>query len=142
MRTKEALVYGLAAVLFVFAGQATAEEEHAHVDLLLLVKDGKVVTGGFDFVGQVVTGTDQRVYEGEFEGGPFNVSGNTWVYTVDEPGFNSLSSENVPAGFSALPGDTDVSFTAKTFEIDGVGANLWYWDGVGTVGFAPVSGVT
>ncbi len=142
MRTKEALVYGLAVVLFVFAGQASAEEEHAHVDLLMLIKDGQIVTGGFDFNTLTVTNTDTRVYEGEFELGPFNVVGDTWQYTVDEPGFNALSSENVPAGFSALPGSSGVTFTAKTFEIDGVGANLWYWDGIGAVDFAPASGVT
>ena len=136
---KMMMVGAMSAVLF--AGTAVAEEE-AHVDLLMLVKDGKIVTGGFDFDTTTVVSTDSRIYEGEFELGPFNIGGNVWQYTVDEPGFNALSTENVPAGFSALPFSTDVTFTAKTFEIDGVGANLWYWDGVGAVDFAPASGVT
>ena len=54
-----------------------------------------------------VVSTKRRVFEGEFDA--FGI--------VDEPGFNALSgtSPGIPAGFSALPGNTPVTFTAKAF---------------------------
>ncbi len=138
MRTS--LFKSLMVLCAVAAATTTAKAEHS--DLLLLIQGGELVTGTYDFDAGMVTSTDERVYEGEFEFGPFDLGGGVYQYTVDEPGFNALSSANVPAGFSALPGNSAVTFDIVSFDIDGTSANLWYWDGVGAVDFAPASGVT
>lgn len=132
------IVKTLAAFLAVsgFACVAMAEEghdhEHAHGDAMLIIgPTGELQVGIYDFGdGDVVT-TDAHVFEGEFD--EFGVS--------DEPGINALSSTggSIPSGFSALPGLVDVTFTADAFDLDGVVANLWHWDGEGEVDFAPVS---
>ncbi len=133
------LIKSLTMLCAVVAATTTARAEH--IDLLMLLKDGELVTGTFDFDLDAVTSTGQRVYDGEF-GGPFNLGGGVYQYTTDVPGFNALSSANVPAGFSALPGNSDVTFDIVPFDIDGTSANLWYWDGVGAVDFAPAASVT
>lgn len=122
-----------AALLSAFAGSALAGE--GHVDGLLLINpDGKLVTGGYDFENATVESVNTRVYEGEFDA--FGSS--------DEPGFNAVSNTNtsLPAGYTTLPGSTAVSFNANAFSIGASTANLWHWDGIGAVNFAPVSSPT
>ncbi len=101
-----------------------------HADLLLIRDDaGNLLTGQYDFDGGNVLNTSSRVFEGEFD--EFGTS--------DEPGFNALSSGNVPAGFQALQGNTAVSFDANAFGINGTISNLFYWDGLGGVDFVQAS---
>ena len=120
------------------------EEEHAHVDALLAIDpSGNLISGGYAFDEGEVENVDTRVYEAEFEqvlieGTPTN------IWTTDEPGFNAVSSSvgGLPAGYTTLPGSTNVTFTAKAFAIGGSTANLWHWDGTGAVNFAPVASPT
>lgn len=129
-----------ALMLTALAMPAIADEEHAHVDALLAVDPGgKLVTGGYSFDEGEVENVNTRVYEAEFEQVP-----STNIWTTDEPGFNAVSSSvgGLPAGYSTLPGSTAVSFTGKAFDIGGTTANLWHWDGIGAVNFAPVSSPT
>lgn len=117
----------LAAVLLT-AGVAHAQ----HADALLVITPGdQLVTGLYDFGDNTLVSTDTRVLEGEFDA----------FGTIDEPGFNALSSGNaqLPAGFSALPGDTAVNFTGKAFSIGAQTSNLWFWDATGPVVFSPVT---
>ena len=111
------------------------EEEHGHVDALLIINpDNQLVTGGYDFEDNQLDNTLTRVYESEFDA----------FGTIDEPGFNALSSDNgqIPDGFSALPGNTDVTFTANAFALGGQTANLWHWNAEGAVAFNPVAAGT
>ncbi len=127
----------LAAMTGLVSVPAFADEEEPHADALLIMDpSGKLVTGEYDFEDDILLGVGARVYEGEFEG-PFD-----GIWTTDEPGFNAMSSTNpqLPAGYSALPGDAPASFNANTMGIDGQTSNLYYWDGTGEVSFAPVSG--
>lgn len=129
-----------ALLLAAIATPAFADDEHAHVDALLAIDpSGNLVTGGFNFDEGEVESIDTRVYEAEFEQVP-----STNIWTTDEPGFNAVSSSvgGLPAGYSTLPANTDITFTGKAFEIDGTTANLWHWDGSGAVNFNPVASPT
>lgn len=99
-------------------------EDEPHADVLLMRNSaGQLVTGAVDFGDNTVISSNLRVYEGEFDA----------FGTTSDPGFNALSSSNpnMPAGFQAIQGDTVVSFDANAFGINGVTANLFYWDAVG-----------
>jgi len=124
--------FSVSCVAAALALSVGAANTFAHEDALLLIDpEGNLVTGGYDFDDLEVTSTDIRVYEAEFDGFGF----------TDEPGFNSVSS-GMPAGYSALPADTDISFDAPAFSDGTSTANLWHWDGAGAVNFAPVSSPT
>ncbi|WP_391560979.1 hypothetical protein [Mucisphaera calidilacus] len=90
--------------------------------------------GVYDFGDNELVTTHAHVFEGEFD--DFGVS--------DEPGINALSgsSDQIPAGYAALPVLTDVTFTATAFDLDGATANLMFWDGHDDPAFAPISGGT
>ncbi|PHQ82759.1 MAG: hypothetical protein COB69_00815 [Phycisphaera sp.] len=105
-----------------------AQGQHAD---MMLIRDagGNLVTGAYDFDAGAIVNTNQRVFDAEFD-----IFG-----TTDEPGFNALSSGNVPAGFLPLAGNTAVSFTGKAFEIGGTMSNLWHWDGIGAVDFGLIA---
>ena len=112
------------AVLTSMSIACVSQAEHAD---LLLIRDvaGNLITGQYDFDSGQVVNTGTRVYEGEFD-----VFG-----TSDEPGFNALSSSNIPVGYQPLAGNTAVSFDANSFQVGSVSANLFYWDGQGAVNF-------
>jgi hypothetical protein len=114
----------IVASLFVCTPVSSVLAQHA--DLLLINdQNGNLITGQYDFDSGQVVNTDTRVYEGEFD--DFGVS--------DEPGFNALSSSNIPNGYFALAGNADVGFSANAFGIDNGVSNLWFWDGAGAVDF-------
>ena len=117
----------LAAVAGAAVAAPAAFAEHS--DALLLIHNGQLVTGTIDFDTTDVTSTNARVFEGEFDA----------FGTTDEPGFNGVSPGNVPAGFDPLPGNTPVEWDGAVIQIDAATANLWHWDGVGGVAFAPVT---
>ncbi len=123
--------------LLVTAATSAALAQHNDV-LLSIDPEANLVAGLYDFDGGTVQSLGDRVFEGEFEG-PFS---NVW--TIDEPGFNALSSNvsGLPAGYTTLPGSTPVSFDAKAFTIGSSTANLWHWDGSGAVDFTPVTSPT
>jgi len=101
-----------------------------HADLLLIKDDaGNLLTGQYDFGTNQIVDTNTRVYEGEFDA----------FGTSDEPGFNALSASNIPTGFQALGSNIPVSFDANTFQIGNMSANLYHWDGQGSVDFAASS---
>lgn len=122
MNTKAIIAISSASILSLATNAACAQ----HADLLL-IKDaaGNLLTGQYDFDSGEVVNTNTRVYEGEFD-----IFG-----TSDEPGFNALSSSNVPTGFQALDANTAVSFNASSFDIGSTSANLYFWDGTGEVNF-------
>jgi len=98
-----------------------------HADMLLIRDDaGNLLTGQYDFGTNQIVDTNTRVYEGEFDA----------FGTSDEPGFNALSSSNIPTGFQALDANIAVSFDANTFQLGSASANLYHWDGNGAVDFS------
>ncbi len=116
------------ATLLLTAGAAQAQ----HADALLVITPGdQLVTGLYDFGSNTLVSTDTHVLEGEFDA----------FGTIDEPGFNALSSGNaqLPAGYSTLPGSTAVDFVGKAFSIGAQTSNLWFWDATGPVVFTPVT---
>ena len=118
----------IAALSITSIAASTALAQHA--DLLLIKDDaGNLLTGQYDFGSNQIVNTNTRVYEGEFD-----VFG-----TSDEPGFNALSSSNIPNGFQSLDANTPVSFDANTFQIGNMSANLYHWDGQGAVDFTASS---
>jgi len=91
-----------------------------HADVLVQSVDGRLATGSADFdIGAWTLGA--RVYRSEFDG----------QYAVNNPGFNALASGSgaMPAGAAALPGSTPLSWDFLPMKIDGVAANLFYWNG-------------
>jgi len=132
----------LATTAFV-SGIALAEEEEAHVDVLVSDRNGKLVTGAFDFETGTIANIQQRVFEGEL-GDLIN-----GVYDNNEPGFNAVPASELPAGFGALAANTGLNFNIKAITIDTATSNLWYWDGVddgggfeASVDFQPANGAT
>ncbi|BAM02866.1 PEP-CTERM sorting domain-containing protein [Phycisphaera mikurensis] len=125
----------IAPTLLLAAALAPAAAHAEHADAMLLVgPDGRLTTGLYSFDTATVLATDERVFEGEFDA--FGI--------VAEPGFNALpaGSAGLPAGFSALPGNTPVTFTGRAFTQAGVTSNLWHWDATGPVDFQPVTAPT
>ena len=112
---------------------AQADEEEAHVDAFLYVdSDGRLTTGGYDFEGTAISTLNTRVYEAEFD--EFG--------TTDEPGFNAVPQSGLPAGSTALPANTPVTFNAVGIDLGTSQSNLLHWNGTGVVDFAPVTGDT
>ncbi len=94
-----------------------------HFDVLVQVVDGRLATGSADvFSNEWSLG--RRVYSYEFDSD----------YAVTDPGFNTLiaTSPSMPAGASALPGNSPLGWDFLPMKIDGVLANLFYWDGAGS----------
>ena len=111
------LLFGVAMVACV--GQRANAQ---HADVLVQAVDGRLATGSADFdSGQWTLG--RRVYPGEFGS----------IYSVNDPGFNALAvgSPSMPAGATALPGNTLLGWDFLPMKIDGALANLFYWDGLG-----------
>ena len=68
---------------------------------------------------------------------PFNPAD----YGLDEPGFFSLPAGDsaIPPGASALPSNANVTVNLLPFTINGNTANLFFWNGSGSVNFQPIS---
>jgi hypothetical protein len=91
-----------------------------HVDVLVQDLDGRLATGSAN----VTAGSwslGRRVYSAEFDSD----------YAVSNPGFNALAanSPSLPAGSAGLPGGAALSWDFLPLKIDGLLANLFYWNG-------------
>jgi hypothetical protein len=115
-----------------------------HFDVLAVQDaDGKILTGAADFDNDVLT-LPYRLFDRDI--------GDLAPGFGTDPGFNSVSQEDLPPGVFALPGGTPLAFDIVRFPIfDSTPANLWYWDGIDDdaddnyledVVFAPASGTT
>jgi hypothetical protein len=116
--TKTALIPALA--IAVMASSALAE----HEDILVAL----------DSNGQLVTGT------AELDSGTYAIGKRAFgfhppgplggLYATTDPGYNAVQQSELPAGYTALPGDAELKFDIAADTIGGVTANFWYWDGV------------
>jgi hypothetical protein len=75
-----------------------------------------------------------RVLEPGFP--PFNPAD----YGIDEPGYFSLPAgdSEIPPGATALPGNANVTVNLLPFTVNGNTANLFFWNGSGSVNFQPI----
>ena len=92
-------------------------------DVLVQVVDGRLATGSADVFSDEWS-LGRRVYSYEFDSD----------YAVTDPGFNTLiaASPSMPAGASALPGNSPLGWDFLPMKIDGALSNLFYWDGAGS----------
>jgi len=100
-----------------------------HVDVLVQILEGQVVTGAYDF-GTATAQFPRRVFDRAFEFREGNrMSGN-------DPGFNSVASP--PGSLQPLPPNTELRF--RLVSHPALGGNFGYWDGEGPVRFVPLRG--
>lgn len=104
-----------------------------HLDVLVQDLDGRLATGAADWTAGSWT-LGRRVYAAEFDSD----------YAVSNPGFNALAanSPSLPAGSAGLPGGAALSWDFLPLKIDGVLANLFYWNSASpaTVDFGALPG--
>jgi hypothetical protein len=114
---------------------------HSHSDVFITAVDGQVVIGGAHDLGTAEEHYDlnTRVFEGVLIPNfpPFDPAD----YGRDEPGFVALASGSalLPAGAAALPVSADVVAQPQFFTIGASTDALFYWNGVRTVDFQPIS---
>jgi hypothetical protein len=102
------------------AATNSASSRAQHLDVLVQDLDGRLATGSADFnAGSWTLG--RRVYASEFDSD----------YAVSNPGFNALgsTSPSLPAGAAGLPAGAALAWDFLPLKIDGVLANLFYWNG-------------
>ncbi len=125
------------ALLFIAASTlAEAGASHAraqHFDVLVQDLDGRLATGSADWTAGSWT-LGRRVYASEFDSD----------YAVSNPGFNALASNSpsLPVGSDGLPAGAALGWDFLPLKIDGVLANLFYWNGANpaAVEFGPLPG--
>lgn len=102
---------------------ATRHASAQHFDVLVQVVDGRLATGSADVFSDEWS-LGRQVYSYEFDSD----------YAVTDPGFNTLTatSPSMPAGASALPGNSPLGWDFLPMKIDGSLANLFYWNGAGS----------
>lgn len=120
-------------ILFVFVTTVAVlltavADVHAQLDsdVLILDVDGRLTSGSPNFsTNSWILGT--RSYAEQFDSD----------FLITDPGWNTLGqgSSSLPAGAEALPADTGLEWDFLPMKIDGTVANLFYWDGNGTVEF-------
>jgi len=113
-----------------------------HSDVLVTNVNGRVAIGAAEDVDGPAESFDlaTRTFETILQPGFSPV--NTADYEAEEPGFFALNGVGNAADLAgldaeALPAGADVSIAASTFDVGGVSAALFYWDGIGAVDFAP-----
>lgn len=135
------------ALLACFAPSLRAEGVHFDVLVTSSTNSGsKLIIGGFNDVAGTgtVPAEQMRVFKGEVTGStaaPYSTGG------AGEPGFRApiqsvLNNPALtsPAGvYTALAPSTPLSFSFMPITIDSNTRNLFFWDGSGTVAFAPVA---
>jgi len=120
---------------------AATPPARAHSDVFLAQANGQLAVGGAHEFGAVDEDFDisTRVFTGVMISSfpPFNPAD----YGRDEPGFIALPSGSaaMPSGASPLPSSQPVSINLAPLTIGASTDTLFYWDGVGSVNFQPIS---
>ncbi|MEX2168048.1 MAG: PEP-CTERM sorting domain-containing protein [Pirellulales bacterium] len=80
----------------------------------------------------------ERVFESEMGEDPFD-----GTYTSGDPGFNHPADDAaLPVGAASLLAGDEIFVTALSLTAGGVTESLFFWNGVGSVAFAPPSSVS
>ena len=97
-----------------------------HSDVLNQDLDERLASGSANFDTGVWT-LGARSYTRDFDSD----------FAINNPGWNALGtgSPDMPAGAAALPINTDLEWDFLPMKIDGTAANLFYWNGTGSVAF-------
>lgn len=127
---------------------ARAAEVHYDVFVTSTGAGTKLVIGGYDDAALTVTvpAEQMRVFGGEVAG-----VGTAAPFESPEPGepgfragtqaFLDDAGQTTPAGvYTALAGGVPLTFTFQPITIGTVTRSLFFWDGDGSVAFAPVAG--
>jgi hypothetical protein len=102
-----------------------------------LISGSQTAYGGIDVDNAEVT-LFQRVFESEMGEDPFE-----GTFISDDPGFNHPADDSaLPAGAASLNIGDEIFVTALPLTVGGSLDDLFYWDGIGSVSFAPAVGVT
>ncbi|MDZ4657046.1 MAG: hypothetical protein SH868_05640 [Bythopirellula sp.] len=79
-----------------------------------------------------------RVFESEMGEDPFD-----GTFVSDEPGFNHPADDSaLPAGAASLNDGDEIFVSALPLTVDAATDSLFYWNGLGSVAFAPAVGFT
>ena len=80
----------------------------------------------------------QQVFESEMGEDPFD-----GTFVSSDPGFNHPADDSVlPAGAASLNNGDEIFVTALPLTVDGMTDSLFYWNGLGSVTFAPAVGTS
>ena len=123
------------------ASSALAQEEHGHFDVFVGVSGGSTAYGGID-VDDGDIELNERVFEAEMAELDL---GFATIFTADEPGFNHPGPADagfgmLPAGVSPLVELDEIFVNKLPLTVEGVTADLFFWDGTGSPSFAPAVG--
>lgn len=136
----------LSAALLVACFASSIRGETIHYDVFVTGSGTRLVIGGYDDAATTATipAGQMRVFGGEVVG-----SGTTAYQSASpgEPGFRAVTqtflnnpSLTTPANvYTALPAATPLTFSFLPITIGSDTRNLFYWDGAGSVAFAPVA---
>ncbi|QDU90244.1 hypothetical protein Pla175_36460 [Pirellulimonas nuda] len=112
----------------------------AHSDIFVASQGGQVVLGAAADLDMEEGGPsfdlETKVFEAVFIKPAASTPPFFFTFERDEPGFFGSNASQV-AGAAPLPGDADVSATLQSFSLGGATSDLYYWDGLGAVNFAP-----
>ena len=113
--------------MFALSQAAQAQQDD---DVLIVDVDARLTSGRPNFDGTWRLGV--RSYQGRFDSD----------VTTRDPGWNTIGrgSPAMPAGAVAPPADTDLEWDFLPMKINGLAANLLFWDGAGAVSFGPTPG--
>lgn len=121
---------------------SSAVAQAQHSDVLVTDIGGQVVIGAAEDIDELTESfdVDTKLFESILLPGFSPVSPAD--YESEEPGFFGLNAVSDAAalsslGATALPGGAAVGVSPSSFTVDGESASLFYWDGSGTVDFAP-----
>jgi hypothetical protein len=137
----------LALFLAAFAPTTNADEVHYDVFVTSTGTGTKLVIGGFndDSLTALVPAEQMLVFGGEVVG-----VGAADPYESEdpgEPGFRAAAqtdldnpSRTTPAGvYTALPANTNLTFSFQPITIGATTRNLFFWNGEGSVAFSPAA---
>ncbi len=135
----------LAAAVAMLVGGSANRGVAQHFDVFVTSQDGNLIVGGYDddLSTATIPADQMRVFEGEVVGTgavPYESE------APGEPGFRASSQATLdnasltdPAGvYTALTASTPLAFSFMPMTIGTDTRNLFFWDGVGGVSFAPV----
>ena len=137
----------LSAAMLVACFASSIRGETIHYDVFVTGSGTNLMIGGFDddATAATIPAGQMRVFGGEVVG-----SGSALPYqsaSPGEPGFRAATqaflnnpSLTSPANvYTALPAATPLTFSFLPITIGSNTRNLFYWDGAGSVAFAPVA---
>lgn len=114
-----------------------AEAQHFDVLPARPASGNQTVYGGIDVDTAEIT-LYQQVFESELGEDPFD-----GTFVSSDPGFNHPADDSVlPAGAASLNNGDEIFVTGLPLTVDGLTNSLFYWNGLGSVTFAPAVGTS